>query len=111
MTFNIRVPDILRANWRVCDGRFTRIFFLNSLRVSLRKQMSIFFFLFLLVGHVLPIPSATDKDGEDDELVYWLEKTTKIPFELVSFGSNQIGRIHISHYTINLTKFLFTFQL
>ena len=52
-----------------------------------------FFFLFLLVGHVLPIPSATDKDGEDDELVYWLEKTTKIPFELVSFGSNQIGTI------------------
>jgi hypothetical protein len=40
---------------------------------------------------VLPIPSATDKDGEDDELVYWLEKTGKIPFELVSFGSNQIG--------------------
>jgi hypothetical protein len=40
---------------------------------------------------VLPIPSATDKDGEDDELVYWLEKTSKIPFELVSFGSNQIG--------------------
>jgi len=41
---------------------------------------------------VLPIPSATDKDGEDDELVYWLEKPTKIiPFELVSFGSNQIG--------------------
>ncbi|UJR23399.1 hypothetical protein I4U23_026407 [Adineta vaga] len=43
------------------------------------------------VGHVLPIPSATDKDGEDDELVYWLEKTTKIPFELISFGSNQIA--------------------
>jgi len=40
---------------------------------------------------VLPIPSATDKDGEDDDLVYWLEKTGKIPFELVSFGSNQIG--------------------
>jgi hypothetical protein len=47
--------------------------------------------IFIVVGHVLPIPSATDKDGEDDELVYWLEKTTKIPFELVSFGSNQIG--------------------
>lgn len=45
----------------------------------------------VLVGHVLPIPSATDKDGEDDELVYWLEKSIKIPFELVSFGSNQIG--------------------
>ncbi|CAF3749763.1 unnamed protein product [Rotaria sordida] len=43
------------------------------------------------VGHVLPIPSATDKDGEDDELIYWLEKTSKIPFELVSFGSNQIA--------------------
>ncbi|CAF4748007.1 unnamed protein product [Rotaria socialis] len=43
------------------------------------------------VGHVLPIPSATDKDGEDDELIYWLEKTAKIPFELVSFGSNQIA--------------------
>ena len=41
---------------------------------------------------MLPIASATDKDGEDDELVYWLEKTSKIPFELVSFGSNQIGR-------------------
>ena len=42
---------------------------------------------------MLPIPSATDKDGEDDELVYWLEKTdNKIPFELVSFGSNQIGK-------------------
>ncbi|CAF2094365.1 unnamed protein product [Rotaria magnacalcarata] len=43
------------------------------------------------VGHVLPIPSATDKDGEDDELIYWLEKTAKLPFELVSFGSNQIA--------------------
>ncbi len=54
--------------------------------------MCIFFLCISLVGHVLPIPSATDKDGEDDELVYWLEKPTKIiPFELVSFGSNQIG--------------------
>ncbi|CAF1215950.1 unnamed protein product [Adineta steineri] len=43
------------------------------------------------VGHILPIPSATDKDGEDDELIYWLDKTTKIPFELISFGSNQIA--------------------
>ncbi|CAF0788333.1 unnamed protein product [Adineta ricciae] len=43
------------------------------------------------VGHVLPIPSATDKDGEDDELVYWIEKVAKIPFELISFGSNQIA--------------------
>jgi hypothetical protein len=49
-------------------------------------------FCFSLVGHVLPIPSATDKDGEDDELIYWLDKTNKTPFELVSFGSNQIGR-------------------
>jgi hypothetical protein len=48
--------------------------------------------LFSLVGHVLPIPSATDKDGEDNELIYSLDKTKKIPFELVSFGSNQIGR-------------------
>jgi hypothetical protein len=48
--------------------------------------------LFSLVGHVLPIPSATDKDGEDDELIYRLDKTKKVPFELVSFGSNQIGR-------------------
>jgi len=48
--------------------------------------------LFSLVGHVLPIPSATDKDGEDNELIYSLDKTNKIPFELVSFGSNQIGR-------------------
>ncbi|CAF3301428.1 unnamed protein product [Rotaria socialis] len=43
------------------------------------------------VGHILPIPSATDKDGEDDELVYWIDKNKKIPFELVSFGSNQIA--------------------
>jgi hypothetical protein len=50
-------------------------------------------FCFSLVGHVLPIPSATDKDGEDDELIYWLDKTNKTPFELVSFGSNQIGRV------------------
>ncbi len=40
----------------------------------------------------MPIPSATDKDGEDDELIYWLERTIKTPFELVSFGLNQIGR-------------------
>ena len=46
----------------------------------------------LLVGHVLPVPSATDKDGEDDELVYWLDRSKKLPFELVFFGSNQIGR-------------------
>ena len=51
-----------------------------------------------LVGHVLPIPSAIDKDGEDDELVYWLEKTSKTPFELVSFGSNQIGTIVFPRY-------------
>jgi hypothetical protein len=51
----------------------------------------LFCFIFL-VGHVLPIPSATDKDGEDDELIYWLERTIKTPFELVSFGLNQIGR-------------------
>jgi hypothetical protein len=51
----------------------------------------LFCFIFL-VGHVLPIPSATDKDGEDDELIYWLERISKTPFELVSFGLNQIGR-------------------
>lgn len=61
------------------------------------------FSCFLPVGHVLPIPSATDKDGEDDELVYWLEKSGKIPFELVSFGSNQIGRQTIS--SVNKSHF------
>jgi hypothetical protein len=58
------------------------------------QSRCLFFFIspwIFPVGHVLPIPSATDKDGEDDELVYWLEKSSKIPFELVSFGSNQIG--------------------
>jgi hypothetical protein len=52
---------------------------------------------------VLPIPSATDKDGEDDELVYWLEKPTKIiPFELVSFGSNQIGtNLYLLSFSFN----------
>ena len=44
------------------------------------------------VGHLLPIQSATDKDGEDEELLYTLEKSSKMPFELVSFGSNQIGK-------------------
>jgi hypothetical protein len=58
---------------------------------------------------VLPIPSATDKDGEDDELVYWLEKTTKIPFELVSFGSNQIG-IKQSFLLILFSLFSFSFK-
>ncbi|CAF3422049.1 unnamed protein product [Rotaria sp. Silwood1] len=43
------------------------------------------------VGHMLPIPSATDNDGEDEELIYWIDKTKTIPFELVSFGSNQIA--------------------
>ncbi|CAF0914463.1 unnamed protein product [Rotaria sordida] len=43
------------------------------------------------VGHMLPILSATDNDGEDDELIYWIDKVKKIPFELVSFGSNQIA--------------------
>ena len=47
---------------------------------------------FFLVGHLLPIRSATDKDGEDEELLYTLDKSSKIPFELVSFGSNQIGK-------------------
>ena len=49
--------------------------------------------MFCLVGHVLPIPSATDKDGEENELNYFINKTQKIPFELISFGSNQIGMI------------------
>ncbi len=70
--------------------------------------MCVFFPCISLVGHVLPIPSATDKDGEDDELVYWLEKTSKIPFELVSFGSNQIG-INLSSRLLIL--FLFFFKL
>ncbi|CAF2618429.1 unnamed protein product [Rotaria sp. Silwood2] len=43
------------------------------------------------VGHMLPIPSATDNDGEDEELIYWIDTTKKLPFELVSFGSNQIA--------------------
>jgi hypothetical protein len=62
--------------------------------------MSYFFLFVPSVGHVLPIPSATDKDGEDDELVYWLEKSSKIPFELVSFGSNQIGTSFSSYKLI-----------
>jgi len=40
----------------------------------------------------LPIPSATDKDGEDEQLIYYLNKTTKSPFELITFDSNQIGK-------------------
>jgi hypothetical protein len=56
---------------------------------------------------VLPIPSATDKDGEDDELIYWLDKTTKIPFELISFGSNQIG---INLLSISHSNFPFSFS-
>jgi len=83
------------------DGLNGFLFILNSLRVSLKKQMfslSHLFFYLILVGHVLPIPSATDQDGEDDELAYWLEKTNKIPFELVSFGSNQIGTSHPSSF-------------
>jgi hypothetical protein len=58
-----------------------RLLFLFSLLVCL-----------FLVGHVVPVPSATDKDGNDNELIYWLDKPSRIPFELVSFGLNQIGR-------------------
>jgi hypothetical protein len=70
---------------------------------------TIVYIFFSLVGHVLPIPSATDKDGEDDELIYWLDKTRKVPFELVSFGSNQIG-IHILFFLFRTLVFPF-FQL
>ncbi|CAF0801050.1 unnamed protein product [Adineta steineri] len=62
------------------------------------------------VGHVLPIPSATDKDGEDDDLVYWLEKTTKIPFELVSFGSNQIA-LNVTEPLDRETRDFYEFKL
>ncbi len=61
------------------------------------------------MGHVLPIPSATDKDGEDDDLVYWLDKTSKIPFELVSFGSNQIGMQGSSPFSLILFTFFLSF--
>ncbi|CAF0839956.1 unnamed protein product [Didymodactylos carnosus] len=73
------------------------------------------------VGHVLPIPSATDKDGDDDELVYWLDDHLPTeqnqhqhhrpskrlnPFELVSFALNvtePLDREMKSYYELYLT--------
>lgn len=77
LTFLAQINDIPKTNWDR-DRLLIDVFTLVSSSTS--------------VGHLLPIRSATDRDGEDEELLYALDKTLKIPFELVSFGSNQIGK-------------------
>ncbi|CAF0995756.1 unnamed protein product [Didymodactylos carnosus] len=77
------------------------------------------------VGHVLPISSATDKDGDDDELIYWLDDHLPVeknqyqhhrlskrlnPFELVSFGSNQIA-LNVTEPLDRETKSYYEFYL
>lgn len=69
-------------------------------------RIFVYVYIFLtLVGHMLPIPSATDQDGEDDELIYSIEKGKEIPFELVLFGSNQIGKVSTAFLSLIIVSY------